>query len=138
MTVVCELVWWFKEFLVGFSSSFGLFGVQGYYIGLVYVIEYCSLWDWRGQVVNFFDSANYIVTRKCYDISINIRNRSFFQLKRNSHTRTKCRKTCDTTISLISKQCELWCVARILVGEERIERPSVPLSRKLPFSPLDF
>lgn len=61
MTVVCELVWWFKEFLVGFSSSFGLFGVQGYYIGLVCVIEYCSLWDWRGQVVNFFDSANYIV-----------------------------------------------------------------------------
>lgn len=41
-------------------------------------------------------------------------------------------------VSLISKQCELWCVPRILVGEERIERPSVPLSRKLPSPPSTF
>lgn len=61
MTVVCELVWWFKEFLVGFSSSFGLFGVQGYYIGLVCVIEYCSVHLGIGGVKWLISSIQQII-----------------------------------------------------------------------------
>lgn len=61
MTVVCELVWWFKEFLVGFSSSFGLFGVQGYYIELVCVIEYCSVHLGIGGVKWLISSIQQII-----------------------------------------------------------------------------
>lgn len=68
------------------------------------------------------------LSRKCW---INIRRKSISDQKE-----IVIEKTRDTIVSLISKQREL---LRIVVGEDRgIERPSVPLSRKLPSPPSTF